>query len=112
MAAVDADRLLDGLDPDQRLAVTTPGQPLAILGEAAHPAILGKERHPQKLFLPLHLHGYGRLGFMHLLGRPGEAAGVGNGQEGLQQIDIKIGDHGIPRIINVRDEYHKIHSLD
>ena len=31
MAAVDADRLLDGLDPDQRLAVTTPGQPLAIL---------------------------------------------------------------------------------
>jgi DNA helicase-2/ATP-dependent DNA helicase PcrA len=31
MTGVDADRLLDGLDPDQRLAVTTPGQPLAIL---------------------------------------------------------------------------------
>lgn len=31
MTGVDADRLLDGLDPDQRLAVTTPAQPLAIL---------------------------------------------------------------------------------
>ena len=33
-ARVDADRLLDGLDPAQRLAVTTPTHPLAILAGA------------------------------------------------------------------------------
>jgi hypothetical protein len=40
---------------------------------------------------------------MNLVGRPRETAVIGNGEERLQQIDIKIWDHGLSRIINVTD---------
>ena len=68
-------------------------QPVAIGGDPAGPPVAGKERPADQFLEPLHLHGDRRLGLVHLLGGAGEIAGIGNGQEGLQKVDIEIGDH-------------------
>ena len=66
----------------------------AICGEPALPPVAHEKRAPNELFEPLHLHGNRRLGLVHFLGGAGEIAGIGYGEEGLQQVDIEIGDHG------------------
>jgi hypothetical protein len=55
------------------------------------------EHRPAKNILkPPHLHADRTLRLVHLIGRPRKAAGLGDGDESLQQIDIQIGDHGAP----------------
>jgi hypothetical protein len=41
------------------------------------------------LFEPSHLHGNGGLGLEDAVGRLGEAAGIGDGDEGLQLINVE-----------------------
>ena len=87
-------------------------QPVAIGGEAAGAPVAGKQRPADQFLEPLHLHGNRRLGLVHLLGGAGEIAGIGNGEEGLQEVDIEIGDHGLQASINDPDGYYKTYSLD
>ena len=69
-------------------------QSLAFLGQPVAAAVLFEQRLADALLQPAHLHGYRRLGPVHLLGRAGEAAGVGNHDEGLQLVEVERRGHG------------------
>ena len=58
-------------------------------------AVLGEELLADTLLQSAHLHRYGGLRLEHPVGRPGEAAGIDDGDEGLQLIDIERRGHGV-----------------
>jgi hypothetical protein len=78
-------------------------QPFAIGGEAACPSVAHEQGTAQKLLQPLHLHGDGGLGLGHLFRGTGKAARIRNGEEGLEQVDVEVGDHGGPSITDLDD---------
>ena len=69
-------------------------QALAVLGELRRAAVAREDRPLEPLLQPLHLHGHRRLGLVHHLGRLGEAAGLGDGDEGAQLVDVDERGHG------------------
>ena len=69
-------------------------QPLAVLGELGGAAVAREDRLAEPLLEPLHLHRHGRLGLVHDVGGAGEAAGLGNGDEGAQLVDVDERGHG------------------
>ncbi len=75
-----------------------------------------EHRAADDLLQALDLHGNGGLGATDIVGRTGEAAGVGDGDEGLQKVEVEIGDHRRLRVIQRRisdaDAIHKPYSLD
>ena len=71
-------------------------QPLAVLGELGGAAVAREDRLAEPLLQPLHLHRHRRLGLVHDLGGLGEAAGLDDGDEGAQLVDVDQGGHGVP----------------
>src|SRR5262249_33115121 len=93
-------------------------QPLAVFGQLRGAAVAGKDRSPEALLQPLHLHGNGRLGLVDDVGCAGEAARLGDGNEGTELVHIDERGHGnllggstnisptmISDIINIRFTY-------
>src|SRR4029077_13485802 len=84
-------------------------QALAVLGELGGAAVARKDRAVEPLLQPLHLHRHRRLGLVHDLGRFGEAAGLGDGNESAQLIDVDERRHGgslgRPRRTDERTDY-------
>ena len=93
----DADRAFEPpvVEGGQRLAVEIEQPPrvgeqlVAFLGQPVGAPVLFEQRLADPLLQPAHLHRHRRLGAVHLFGRPGEAAGIGNRDEGLQLIEIE-----------------------
>src|SRR5690606_7283526 len=61
----------------------------AVAGELHRPALAGEQWAPQHLFQALDLHAYGGLRAPHALRRCGEAARLGNGDQGAQQVEFE-----------------------
>ena len=76
-------------------------QLVAFLRQPVGATVLLEQRLADPLLQPAHLHGYCRLGPMHLFGRAREAAGIGNRDEGLQLIEIERRFHRIQSITDV-----------
>ena len=57
-------------------------------------AVAGEDRFAEPLLKPFHLHRHRRLGLVHDLGGFGEAAGLHDGDEGAQLVDVDQGAHG------------------
>ena len=70
-------------------------QPLALLGQPVRAAVLLEQRLADPLLQPAHLHGNRRLRAVHLVGRAGEAARVGDGDEGLQLVEVERRGHAV-----------------
>ena len=70
-------------------------QALPVLGELGGAAVAREDRPLQPLLQPLHLHRHRRLGLVHHLGGLGEAAGLGDGDEGAQLVDVDERGHGL-----------------
>jgi hypothetical protein len=68
-------------------------QPFAVLGQAVGPPILLEQRLADPLFQPPHLHRHGRLRAMNFVRRPGEAAGVSDGDEGVELVEVERRGH-------------------
>ena len=84
----------DGLDVELDDAAGVIEQARAVLGELGGAAVAREDRPLQPLLQPLHLHRHGGLGLVHHLGRLGEAAGLGDGDEGAQLVDVEQRGHG------------------
>jgi hypothetical protein len=67
----------------------------ALLRQLRLPAVAQEDRLSEPLFQPLHLHGHGRLRLVNDIGGLREGAGVGNGDECFQLIDIEKRAHGL-----------------
>ena len=97
----DADRALQPaiVEGGQRLAVEMDQaprigqQPLALLGELVAAPFLLEQRLADALLEPPHLHRHGRLRAVHLVGGAREAAGIGNGDEGVHLVEIERRGH-------------------
>ncbi len=70
-------------------------QLLALDRQPVAAAILDEELLADALFEAAHLHGDGRLSLVDLVGRLGEAAGIDDGDESLQLVEIKRCGHGV-----------------
>ena len=86
-AGIVEGRLRLAIEPDQPPRIGE--QFLTIFRQPVGPAILLKQGLADTFFQPSHLHRYGRLRAMHLVGRLGETAGVGNHDEGLKLVEIE-----------------------
>ena len=60
----------------------------AVFTQPVEPAIANEQSLANPLLEPAHLHRDRTLGLEHLVRRTGKAAGVHNGDEGLQLVDI------------------------
>ena len=69
-------------------------QALAVFGELRGAPVAREDRPLEPLLQPLHLHRDRGLGLVHDLGRLGEAAGLGDGDEGAQLVDVEQRGHG------------------
>ena len=69
-------------------------QALAVLGELRGAPVAREDRTLETLLQPLHLHRDGGLGLVHDLGGFREAAGLGDGDEGAQLVDVEHCGHG------------------
>ena len=69
-------------------------QALAVFGQLRGAAVAREDRPLETLLQPLHLHRDGGLGLVHDLGGFGEAAGLGDGDEGAQLVDVEQCGHG------------------
>ena len=78
-------------------------QALAVLGELRRAAVAREDRPLEPLFQTLHLHRHRRLRLVHHLGRLGEAAGLGDGDEGAQLVDVDQRGHG--RVLDRRGAF-------
>jgi hypothetical protein len=68
-------------------------QLLAVLGELGGATVALEDRLADALLQPLHLHRYRRLRLEHDIGGAREAAGLGDGDEGPELIDIQENGH-------------------
>ncbi len=89
------------VEPDHAAGVAE--QPLAVVGQPVGAPVLLEELLADALLQPAHLHRNGRLRAVHLVGGTGEAAGIGNGHECLELVQIERSRHG-RTIINVDDK--------
>ena len=97
----DADRAFEAaiVEGGQRLAVEMDEPPrvgqqaLAVFAEPVAPPLLLEQRLADPLLQPPHLHRYGGLRAVYLVGGAGEAAGVGNGDESVHLVEIERGGH-------------------
>jgi hypothetical protein len=97
----DADMTLElgVVEGGQRLAVELhqaariDEQPFALVGQPVGPSLLLEERLADALFETPHLHGNRRLRPVHVIGRLGEAASIGNGDEGLELVEVEWRGH-------------------
>ena len=83
---------------------------LAVLGEPRGAPVALEDGAADALLEPLHLHRHGALGLVHDVGGPGEGAGVGDGDEGAELVDVEE-VHGPASDINARDATYLNHSL-
>ena len=70
-------------------------QPLALVGEARHAAVALEEVLAEAFLKSLHLHRDCRLRLVDDVRGPGERAGVGDGDEGAELVDVEE-MHGLP----------------
>src|SRR5690606_28717564 len=68
-------------------------QALAFFGKTVGASLLDEEVLADPLLEPAHLHRDGRLGAVNLFRSLGEAAGVGNGDECLQLVEVERRGH-------------------
>ena len=68
-------------------------EPLALLGRRRLLAVPMQQRIAERVFQPLDLLAHGRLRAVDALARAGEAAGVDDGDEAAQKVEIEHGHY-------------------
>ena len=77
------------VEPDQPARIGE--QPLAVLRQPVGAPVLLEELLADALLQPAHLHGHGRLCAVDFLRGAGERAHVGDGDEGLELVEVEGG---------------------
>ena len=94
----------DGLFGQANHAAGIAEEALTVLGEPGGAAVAGEDRLADPLLQPAHLHRHRRLGLEHDLRGAGEAAGLGDGNEGPELVEVEGRRHrGVSFSINDLD---------